>query len=104
MRLEHETRLRNSFAALTEAMVEALTSTPQEQPTRLLSIARASAILGIGRTRMYVEIGSGRLASVKVGRRRLIPAIAVESFARGDGSEHAAEVDPTRVRGLRATD
>ena len=47
-------------------------------PDRLLSIREAADVLGIGRTALYGEIGAGRLRSVTVGRRRLVPASAIK--------------------------
>jgi excisionase family DNA binding protein len=35
---------------------------------------------GIGRTLFYELIGSGQLRSVKLGRRRLVPADAIEEL------------------------
>lgn len=51
-------------------------------PPELLSIRAASARLGIGRTATYEAIGRGELRSIKVGRRRLIPADALAELAR----------------------
>jgi excisionase family DNA binding protein len=50
---------------------------PSEGPDRLLSVEEASRALGVGRSTVYAELGAGRLRSVRVGRRRLIPAAAV---------------------------
>ena len=36
-------------------------------PDRLLSIDEAAAMIGIGRTALYAEIGKGRLKTIKVG-------------------------------------
>lgn len=47
---------------------------------RLLGVDEAAAMLGIGRTALYGELASGRLPSIKVGRRRLVPASAVQRF------------------------
>jgi excisionase family DNA binding protein len=49
-------------------------------PERLLSIPAAAAALSIGRTAVYSEIQSGRLRSLKVGRRRLVPASALAAY------------------------
>lgn len=49
-------------------------------PDRLLSIDEAAATLGIGRTRLYREVGAGQLRTVKVGRRRLVPAGAIAGY------------------------
>ena len=45
---------------------------------QLLSIDECCQVVGLSRTRLYEEIGSGRLRSIKVGRRRLIPASAIQ--------------------------
>lgn len=49
-------------------------------PDRLLSIDEAAAMLGLGRSRVYLEIAAGRLSSLKVGRRRLVPAAAIARY------------------------
>jgi excisionase family DNA binding protein len=53
----------------------------QREPDRLLSIEQAARALGIGRTALYSEIGAGRIRSVKVGRRRLVPSSAISEVA-----------------------
>ena len=53
------------------------------EPDRLLSIEQAARALGIGRTALYSEIGAGRIRSVKVGRRRLVPSSAISEVASG---------------------
>ena len=50
---------------------------------KLFSVAEAAETLGLGRTRLYEELASGRLESVTVGRRRLIPARFIEAFVDG---------------------
>ena len=55
----------------------------EREPDRLLSIEQAARALGIGRTALYSEIGAGRLRSVKVGRRRLVPSSAISEVAAG---------------------
>lgn len=47
---------------------------------RLLSIDEAATALGIGRTALYHELTNGRLRSFKIGRRRLIPASAIDAY------------------------
>jgi excisionase family DNA binding protein len=44
------------------------------------SVEEASEALGIGRALMYDLLMSGRLHSIKVGARRLIPASALAEF------------------------
>ena len=55
----------------------------EREPDRLLSLEQAARALGIGRSALYSEIGSGRIRSVKVGRRRLIPSSAISEVASG---------------------
>lgn len=58
------------------ATVRASESAPAG-PDRLLSVEEASRALGVGRSALYNELASGRLRSIKVGRRRLIPSGAI---------------------------
>lgn len=46
----------------------------------LLSVEAAAAALGLRRTKVYELMGGGRLRSVKVGKRRLLPAEALREF------------------------
>ncbi|MGC8633895.1 MAG: helix-turn-helix domain-containing protein [Candidatus Limnocylindrales bacterium] len=68
------------LVAAIRAEVAVQASPPAAVPDRLLSIAEAAAALGIGRSRLYEEIGTGRLRSLKVGRRRLVPASAITAY------------------------
>jgi excisionase family DNA binding protein len=67
------------LAAAIREEVSAASSAPPA-PDRLLDIEEAGATLGIGRTATYGELAAGRLRSVRVGRRRLIPAGAIAAF------------------------
>ena len=78
-------RLTLALAELVEALREELRQEAQagpRTPDRLLDVDEAAATLGIGRSALYGEIAAGRLHSVKVGRRRLVPAAAVAEFIR----------------------
>ena len=44
----------------------------------LLSAEEAAGVLGIGRTFVFELVAKGRLESIKLGRRRLIPREALE--------------------------
>jgi len=48
----------------------------------LVSMDEAAATLGIGRTQTYELVMSGKIASVKIGRRRLIVRSELESFVQ----------------------
>ncbi|HEX6969658.1 MAG TPA: helix-turn-helix domain-containing protein [Micromonosporaceae bacterium] len=50
------------------------------EPPRCLRVEEAARLLNIGRSTAYDLIRSGRLRSVKIGRRRLIPRDALESL------------------------
>jgi excisionase family DNA binding protein len=50
---------------------------------RLFSINQAASHLGIGRTATYALLKTGRLKSITIGRRRLIPADAIDAFING---------------------
>lgn len=47
-----------------------------------LTVDEAAALLRIGRGSAYALVRGGRLRSIKIGRRILIPASAIEDFLR----------------------
>lgn len=47
---------------------------------RLNSVETVIERLGLGRSKVYEELGSGRLRSVKVGRRRLVSESALIEY------------------------
>ena len=49
----------------------------------LLSVEEAARMLRIGRTRAYEFVMSGRIVSVKLGRRRLVVRSSLEEFVSG---------------------
>lgn len=51
--------------------------------TRLLTVAEAAALLGIGKTTLYLLLASGGLPSVQIGRRRLIREDAIAAYIDG---------------------
>ena len=76
-------RLEAAIAELAEALREELRREAvagPPAPDRLLSIDEAASSLGIGRSRLYDEIGAGRLRSIKVGGRRLVAAGSITDF------------------------
>ena len=46
----------------------------------LYSVDEATHLCGLGRTRIYEEINSGRLKAVKSGKRTFIPASAIQDW------------------------
>jgi excisionase family DNA binding protein len=54
-----------------------MTTNDQQQA---LSVKEYARRVGIGRTRLYVEIRLGRVKVLKSGRRTIIPVAEVEAF------------------------
>ena len=48
--------------------------------THAISIPQAAQALSVGRTTIYEEIRAGRLESIKLGKRRLVPVAALTSW------------------------
>ncbi len=81
---DHEAAVREAVDALATALLAAVRANEPDPagPDRLLSIAEASRALGIGRSALYNELAAGRLRSLKVGRRRLVPSGALAEYVR----------------------
>jgi excisionase family DNA binding protein len=57
-----------------------MTAELAELEKRLFSVENIMQMCNLGRTKVYEEMDSGRLRSVKVGRRRLVSAGALNEF------------------------
>lgn len=68
--------VRQQVAAMTIPSVAA----PQQPVKLLLSIPEAAAQLSLGQTVVWKLISTGQLNSVKVGRSRRVPWMALEAF------------------------
>ena len=89
MTADHEAAIRTATDALASAILAAVraeAASNDARPEQLLSIDRTALIAGVGRTTIYAAIGAGRLRSVKVGRRRLVPASALAELAAAEQS------------------
>ena len=53
---------------------------PTDQAPKLYGVEEVMKLLNVGRTKVYDEMDSGRLRSVKLGRRRLVSAAALNDF------------------------
>ncbi|WP_430427938.1 helix-turn-helix transcriptional regulator [Parasphingorhabdus sp.] len=62
------------------------------KPPKLLSINDFCALTGIGRTKAYQELSSGRLTAVKIGRRTLIPSKAIDAWITNQPSYVSADI------------
>ena len=72
-------RLHAAITELAAAIIDVVERPPNE-PDRLLSVGEAGGLMGLGRSRVYNEIASGRLATLKVGRRRLVPLSSIQAW------------------------
>jgi excisionase family DNA binding protein len=61
---------------------------PELEP-RLVSIADAAALLGIGRSKAYELARAGRLPTVDLDGRRLVPLHALDTFVAELGTREA---------------
>ena len=61
----------------------------------LLSAEQCAKLLGLGRTYIFRLLAEGRLESIAVGRRRLIPRAALDAFI---ARELADQADATSVQ------
>ena len=87
MTADHDAAIRAATVALAAAILAAVRAEAASNdagPEQLLSIDRAAVLAGVGRTSIYAAIGAGRLRSVKVGRRRLVPASAIAELAAAE--------------------
>lgn len=73
-------------AVIEEAVSKALASirAARTDDAVMLSIPEAAHRLGIGTTKVKQLVASGELASLTIGRRRLIPATSVHSIASNE--------------------
>ncbi|MHB1533917.1 MAG: excisionase family DNA-binding protein [Acidimicrobiales bacterium] len=62
--------------------VTTLVERPTTQP-KAVSVDDAAQLLGLGRSSLYELIETGRIRSVKVGSRRLVPMAAIDEFLSG---------------------
>ena len=46
----------------------------------LLSVRESCPVIGVSRSRMFELIARGELESVKIGRRRLVPREAIDTY------------------------
>jgi excisionase family DNA binding protein len=70
--------LRELVRAEVRAELAAQRANPS--PPRLLSVAEAADALGLSRALLYRELSAGRLRTVHIGRRRLVPEAAIADY------------------------
>ena len=82
--IDHEAAVREAVGQLAAALLAAARANEADPagPDRLLSVDEAARHLGIRRSALYGELAAGRLRSLKVGRRRLVPSGALVEYVR----------------------
>lgn len=45
-----------------------------------VDVARAARMLGIGKTKLYEQIALGRVATIRIGNRRLVTRQALDDY------------------------
>ena len=94
MSAEYETTIRAAAEAFADAIIGAVRAELARQvpsgplPERLFSIDEAAAALHVARSTLYQLIGAGELGTIKVGRRRLVPASRIAGFTAASGAGH----------------
>lgn len=77
-------------AEVAEAVATLLAATPSPTPTRdlpkLYTVPEATALLRMSRAWVYQAVRDGRIDSVQLGRRRMIPASAIDALMGGDAA------------------
>ena len=63
-----------------DVLGDAPPGSPPPLSPALLTVAEAAKRLGIGCTKTKALIGEGQLGSVTIGRRRLVPAAAIDDY------------------------
>jgi len=68
-----------------------------EKPGRVTeSVNEFCYAVGIGRTRFYLDLRSGNIKAVKVGRKRLVPITEREAYLRRmSGQDHNPSIAET---------
>ena len=90
MPADREAAIRSAVDALVAVLLAAVTPEAADAPERLHDVGSAAALLGIGRSALYGEMQAGRLRSLAIGRRRLIPASAIADYIKAGNDPKAA--------------
>jgi excisionase family DNA binding protein len=89
-RPEPSPRLAAAVQEFIDALLDEVRPEP-DRPTRLLTVEQAlEAMGGISRSTLYGIIAAGRLRTVTIGRRRLVPESALADFTASaeEGPRH----------------
>jgi excisionase family DNA binding protein len=90
-------RLDRAVCELVAALREELTPAAQPSPPELLDVREAARRVGISRTSLYQLLGRHEVRSIKVGRRRLVPASALLALEH-EGAPSLALASPRKKK------
>ncbi len=82
-------RLSAAIGELVDALREELSAGHPTEPDKLLSVDEAATALGVGRSKVYGELAAGRLRSLRIGDRRLVPSGAIRDYVAQLGTPEA---------------
>jgi excisionase family DNA binding protein len=60
-----------------------MSSNFQQQGRRALSIKETAEACGLSRATLYRLMADGKLATLKIGARRLVPVVAIDALLSG---------------------
>ena len=60
-----------------------MSSNFQQQHRRALSIKETAEACGLSRATLYRLMAEGKLATLKIGARRLVPVVAIDALLSG---------------------
>jgi excisionase family DNA binding protein len=105
MRARLDAALAELAAAIRDEVAANATPPAADGPPALLSLKEAARRLNIGRSALYDgPIATGSLKTIKVGRRRLVPADALAEFIHAASGAAPSQSDAARRKERRATD
>lgn len=84
-------RVEAAVRELADALREELRAELAGQPEELLAVSAAARRLGVGRSLAYQEIAAGRLRSLLIGRRRLVPSGALADYVAAQSPPGATQ-------------
>jgi excisionase family DNA binding protein len=60
-----------------------MSNTLQKQERRALSIKETAQVCGLSRATLYRLLNDGKLTTIKVGARRLVPVASIDTLLAG---------------------
>lgn len=78
-----------AYGSQTNQTPDAIHGLPQVQSRAALNVAEFCQLVGIGRTLFYKLVNEGRIRTVCIGGRRLIPISEVNRLLENGGHENA---------------